>query len=50
MIKNNVIDRYYYVLLLPDRSRLTNATDSMMIKLHGRKHPERKLGTKEEIT
>ena len=35
MIKNNVIDRYYYVLLLPDRSRLTNATDSMMINLYG---------------
>ena len=37
MIKNNVIDRYYYVLLLADRCRLKNATDSMMIKLHGRK-------------
>ena len=35
MIKNNVIDRYYYVLLLPDRCRLTNATDSMMINLYG---------------
>ena len=29
MIKNNVIDRYYYVLLLAYRCRLKNATDSM---------------------
>ena len=36
MIKNNVIDRYYYVLLLAYRCRLKNATDSMNDeKLHG---------------